>query len=146
MVGDYPRDVIDIEKWRRLRTRTEWADALNRLLPEPGLWRLRPMTRSGASCLNDEFVRSLEDETGRCLDLRGCGRPRKWEVTVLANSRNVTRSPTFFGTRLFRCAIMVNYRPVSMIRARPASWPGRRQSESIRVVSAAMECSRSIPF
>ena len=68
------RALIDIEEWRQLRTRTEWADALNRPLLEPELRRLRLATRSGAPYGCEEFGRSLEEKTGRCLELRGRSR------------------------------------------------------------------------
>ena len=84
VAGNGPWEFIDIEERRRLRTRTVWADALNRPLPEPELRRLRLATRSGALYGSEEFVRSLEEKTGRCLELRGRGRPRRREVAVSA--------------------------------------------------------------
>ena len=74
MAHDEAWELIGIEEWRQLRTRTEWADALNRPLPEPELRRLHLATGSGALYGSEEFVRSLEQKTGRCLELRGRGR------------------------------------------------------------------------
>jgi len=84
VAGNDPWELIGIEEWRQLRTRTEWADALNRPLPEPGLRTLRLATRSGAPYGSEEFVRSLEQKTGRRLELRGRGRPRRREMAVSA--------------------------------------------------------------
>ena len=103
VAGNGPWALIGIEECRRLRTRTEWADALNRRLPEPELRRLRLATRSGAPYGSEEFVRSLEEKTGRCLESRGRGRPRRRDMAVSAckmapfplalQSTNVWRSP-----------------------------------------------------
>jgi putative transposase len=60
VAGGDPWGLIDIQEWRQLRTRTEWADALNRPLPEPEVRRLRLATRSGAPYGSEEFVRSLD--------------------------------------------------------------------------------------
>ena len=65
MAGNDRWALIDIEEWRQLRTRTEWADAVNGPLPEPAVKRLRLATRSGALYGRDGFVRSLEEKTGR---------------------------------------------------------------------------------
>jgi len=59
VAGNDPWGLIDIEEWRQLRTRAEWADARNRPLPEPELRRLRLATRSGVSSGSEEFVHSL---------------------------------------------------------------------------------------
>ena len=84
VAGDDPWELTDIVEWRRLRTRTEWADALNRPLPEPKVRRLRLASRSGAPYGSGEFVRSLEEKTGRCQKLRGRGRPRRRGMAVSA--------------------------------------------------------------
>jgi len=84
VAGNDPWELIGIEEWRQLRTRTEWADALNRPLLEPELRRLRLATRSGAPYGREEFARSLEEKTGRCLELRGRGRPRRRVMAVSA--------------------------------------------------------------
>ena len=73
-----------MEAWRQVRTGTEWADALNGPLREPELGRLRLATPSGAPYGSEEFVRSLEEKTGRCLELRGRDRPRRREMAVSA--------------------------------------------------------------
>ena len=82
--GGEPWELIDIEEWRQLRTRTEWADALNRPLPEPELRRPHLATRSGAPYGSEEFARSLEEKTGRCLELRGRDGPRRRDMAVSA--------------------------------------------------------------
>jgi hypothetical protein len=84
VAGNDPWELIGIAEWRQPGTRTEWADALNRPLPEPALRRLRPTTRSGAPYGSEEFVRALEEKTGRCLELRGRGRPRRRDMAVSA--------------------------------------------------------------
>ena len=66
LAGNDPWELIGIEEWRRLRTRTEWADALGKPLPEPAVKSPRLAARSGGPYGSEEFVRSLEDKTGRC--------------------------------------------------------------------------------
>jgi putative transposase len=84
VTGEDRWGLVDIQEWRQLRVRVEWSDALNRPLPESELTKLRLATRSGAPCGGVEFVRSLEEKAGRCLELRARGRPRKREMTVSA--------------------------------------------------------------
>ena len=75
--GKDPCGLVDPAEWGQLRTRADWADGLNRPLPEADVSGLRLATRSGAPCGGADFVRPLEEEAGRCLKLRARGRPPK---------------------------------------------------------------------
>jgi putative transposase len=75
--GVDPLDLIDAADWRQVRTRAEWGECLMTPPAESTVTRLRMATRSGSPCAGLKFVRSLEKETGRRLELRTRGRPRQ---------------------------------------------------------------------
>lgn len=75
--GADPWGLIDDADWRQVRNRAGWAECLRTPPEESTISRLRKATRSGSPFAAPNFVRSLEEQTGQCLELRGPGRPRK---------------------------------------------------------------------
>jgi putative transposase len=75
--GVDPWGMIDSADWRQVRTRAGWAEYLRAPPAESAMNRLRMATRSGSPFAAANFIRSLEEQTGQCLELRGRGRPRK---------------------------------------------------------------------
>ena len=70
-----PLGLIDFSLWRQVRGRDDWAASLSRSPDADATRRLREATQRGVPLGSDGFVGALEQSTGRCLTLRGPGRP-----------------------------------------------------------------------
>ena len=70
-----PLGLIDFSLWRQVRGRSDWAGCLNQPPPSDATRRLREATQRGVPLGSEGFVGALEQSTGRCLALRGPGRP-----------------------------------------------------------------------
>ena len=71
-----PLGLIDFSLWREVRGRGDWAECLSRPLDAETVQRLREATQRGVPWGSEGFVKALQRSTGRCLALRGPGRPR----------------------------------------------------------------------
>jgi putative transposase len=73
-----PSGLLDMEGWRQICPRNDWAPFLAAATrEEPLLARIRDATRSGKPVGDEPFVKGLERKAGYALRLRPRGRPRK---------------------------------------------------------------------
>ena len=67
--------LIDFSLWRQVRGHDDWAACLNQGPSPDATHHLREATQRGVPLGSQDFVGALERSTGRCLALRGSGRP-----------------------------------------------------------------------
>ena len=70
-----PLGLIDFSLWHEVRRRGDWAECLRRPTDPESTRRLREATQRVVPLGSEGFVGALEQSTGRCLALRGPGRP-----------------------------------------------------------------------
>ena len=77
--GRDPAALVDPTLWREIVPLEDWGDVLAEPPGADEEWRqrLRTATYAGKPLGAREFVKRLETENGRSLELRGPGRPRK---------------------------------------------------------------------
>ncbi len=67
--------LVDFASWRQVRGCGQWGDVLRGPARESESLRLPQATRSGRPLGEEESVRDLEKEAGRCLTPGRVGRP-----------------------------------------------------------------------
>ena len=74
-----PPALLEMERWRKRWTVTDWSEYLAAGESASGLATLRQYTHTGRPLGSEEFVADLEHSTLRALVPRKAGRPKKCE-------------------------------------------------------------------